>query len=177
MMGGSKGEGSDGRMETGGEGRSVIETPVLPVRMLNEFAYCARLGYLMWVQGEFTDSADTVEGRLRHRVVDRERKRPRKEKEEGEEPARIHERSVHLTSERLGLTAKIDLVEGEGNTVTPVDYKRGKRPHVPQAAYEPERVQLCAQGLILREHRFVADEGVQATDASCGRFSRELSGR
>jgi hypothetical protein len=41
-----------GRTET-------IDGPLLPVRMLNEFAYCPRLGYLMWVQGEFADSADT----------------------------------------------------------------------------------------------------------------------
>jgi hypothetical protein len=51
----------------------------VPVRMLNEYAYRPRLGYLMWVQGEFADSADTVEGRLHHRVVDRERKRSGKE--------------------------------------------------------------------------------------------------
>ena len=41
--------------------------PFLPVRMLNEFTYCARLGYLEWVQGEFTDNDDTVEGRYHHR--------------------------------------------------------------------------------------------------------------
>jgi hypothetical protein len=27
--------------------------PLLPVRMLNEYVYCPRLAYLMWVQGEF----------------------------------------------------------------------------------------------------------------------------
>ncbi len=139
---------------------ATLINPPVPVRMLNEFAYCPRLGYLEWVQGEFADSADTVEGRFHHRTVDRERKRPKKEKDEGEEPARIHERSVYLTSERLGLTAKIDLVEGEGSAVTPVDYKRGKRPHVPEGAYEPERVQLCAQGLILRGHSYECSEGV-----------------
>ena len=32
-----------------GPGETV--PPFLPVRMLNEFAYCAGLGYLMWVQG------------------------------------------------------------------------------------------------------------------------------
>jgi len=26
--------------------------------------------------------------------------------------------------------------------VTPVDYKRGKRPHIAKGAYDPERVQL-----------------------------------
>ncbi|CBE69808.1 MAG: CRISPR-associated endonuclease Cas4/Cas1 [Candidatus Methylomirabilis oxygeniifera] len=128
--------------------------------MLNEFAYCPRLCYLEWVQGEFADSADTVEGRLRHRTVDRGRQRQKPTKEETGEPEAIHERSVHLTSDRLGLTAKVDLIEGEGNQVTPVDYKRGKRPHLPQGAYEPERVQVCAQGLILRDNGFLCDNGV-----------------
>jgi len=133
---------------------------LLPARMLNEFAYCPRLCYLEWVQGEFADSADTVEGRVHHRTVDKSRQRQRAAKEEPEESAKIHERSVHLTSDRLGLTAKIDLVEGEGNRVTPVDYKRGKRPHTPQGAWEPERVQVCAQGLILRDNGFETAEGV-----------------
>jgi len=65
-----------------------------------------------------------------------------------------------LSSNRLGLIAKMDLVEGEGDRVTPVDYKRGKRPHVLQGAYDPERVQLCMQGLILEEHGYRCEEGV-----------------
>jgi len=123
--------------------------------MLNEFAYCPRLCYLEWVQGEFADSADTVEGRYQHRRVDKGRQRQKAGKAEQEEPEempKVHERSVYLTSDRLGMTAKIDLVEGEGTRVTPVDYKRGKRPHTPQGAWEPERVQVCAQGLILRDN-------------------------
>ena len=147
-------------METGEQPVAVEGEPLLPVRMLNEFAYCPRLCYLEWVQGEFADSVDTVEGRFHHRAVDQGRQRQKVVKEEAEEPAKVHERSVHLTSDRLGLTAKIDLVEGEGNRVTPVDYKRGKRPHTPQGAYEPERVQVCAQGLILRDNGFESAEGV-----------------
>ena len=46
------------------------DAPLLPVRMVNEFVYCPRLAYLMWVQEEWADSADTVEGRLKHRHVD-----------------------------------------------------------------------------------------------------------
>lgn len=42
----------------------------------------------------------------------------------------------------------------------PVDYKRGKRPHVPKGAYDPERVQLCAQGMILQELGYRCEEGV-----------------
>jgi hypothetical protein len=45
----------------------TLSNPPVPVRILNEYAYCPRLGYLMWVEGEFADSADTVEGRIHHR--------------------------------------------------------------------------------------------------------------
>src|SRR5688572_8803602 len=134
----------------------------LPARMLNEYAYCPRLAYLMWVQGEWADSADTVDGKFQHRRVNQEPKR--KKPETSEQPAAViekfHARSVHLTSERLGLTAKIDLVEGDGERVTPVEYKRSKRPHTALGAWEPERVQVCVQGLLLREHGFKCDEGV-----------------
>lgn len=146
--------------ETSAARPPVVEEPLLPVRMLNEFAYCPRLAYLEWVQGEFTDSADTVEGRFHHRRVDVSPKRaPAPEPGEEDEDAVIHQRSVWLSSERLGLTAKMDLVEGVGTTVAPVDYKRGKRPHVDKGAWEPERVQLCAQGLILRDNGMECDGG------------------
>lgn len=39
--------------------------PLIPVRMLNEYVYCPRLAYMMWVQGEFAHSAKTVEGAIR----------------------------------------------------------------------------------------------------------------
>ena len=154
--------------ETGEMIRPVAEEPLLPVRMLNEFAYCPRLAYLEWVQGEFTDSADTVEGRFHHRRVDIVPKRVLRPSsgqaietasEAEEEDAVIHQRSVWLSSERLGLTAKMDLVEGAGTSVALVDYKRGKRPHIEKGAWEPERVQLCAQGLILRDNGMECDGG------------------
>lgn len=39
----------------------------------------------------------------------------------------IHARPVILTAPRAELIARIDLAEGHGNRVTPVDYKRGTR--------------------------------------------------
>ena len=47
-----------------------------------------------------------------------------------------------LSSQALGIVAKMDLVEGEDGAVTPVDTKKGRRPHVAEGAYEPERVQV-----------------------------------
>ncbi|WP_321491782.1 CRISPR-associated endonuclease Cas1 [uncultured Desulfobacter sp.] len=131
---------------------------LIPVRMVNEYVYCPRLAYMMWVQGEFAHSADTVEGAIRHKRVDKPGGKQPEKAEEGTEE--IHARSVALSSEILGITAKIDLVEGTGIEVQPVDYKKGKRPHVAAGAYAPERVQVCAQGLLLREHGFRSDCGI-----------------
>jgi CRISPR-associated protein Cas1 len=134
------------------------DQPYLPARMVNEFQYCPRLAYLEWVQGEWADSADTVEGRGVHRRVD-QGSGALPEPEAIDEEERIHARSVTLSSERLGLIAKLDLIEGEGGVVVPVDYKRGRRPHVPAGAYEPELVQLCVQGLILEDNGYRCEEG------------------
>jgi CRISP-associated protein Cas1 len=51
-------------------------------------------------------------------------------------------------------------VEVDGRRAVPVDYKRGEKPDVPEGAYEPERVQLCAQGLVLRDNGFDCERGV-----------------
>ena len=133
--------------------------PLVPARLVNEYVYCARLAYLEWVQGEWADSSDTVEGRHAHRRVNRDGGDlpPPADVDRAE---RVHARSITLSSERLGLIARMDLIESEGGKLTPVDYKRGKRPHVERLAYDPERVQLCVQGLLLREHGYDCDEGV-----------------
>lgn len=41
-----------------------------------------------------------------------------------------------------------------------MDYKRGSRPNLPEGAWEPERVQLCAQALVLRENGYQVSRGV-----------------
>ena len=140
--------------------------PLLPARMVNEYVYCPRLAYLEWVQGEWAESADTVEGRHAHRRVDKPtRANPPKvattaPEAEAVTEERIHVHSLELSSDALGLVAKLDLAEFEGRRAVPVDYKRGKRPHVPHGAYEPERVQLCVQALLLEEHGYEVPEGV-----------------
>jgi CRISP-associated protein Cas1 len=136
----------------------AADQPYVPARMVNEFQYCPRLAYLEWVQGEWAESADTVEGRGVHRRVDRGGgELPEAETIGGDEP--VHARSVTLSSDRLGLIAKLDLIEVEDGAVVPVDYKRGRRPHVAAGAYEPELIQLCVQGLILEDNGYRCDEG------------------
>lgn len=139
---------------------SIPNTPEqIPARMLNEFTYCPRLFYLEYVQEEWDHSVDTLEGRFVHRRVDQEA---------GSVPAadefsagqRIHARSISIGSDSLGAIAKIDLLEGEDGVVTPVDYKRGSPPDNPERSWEPERIQLCLQGLLLRENGYTCDEGV-----------------
>ena len=133
-------------------------SPLVPARILNEFVYCPRLAYLEWVQKEFADSSDTVQGRHVHRKVDKQGG-TLPEPDDSSDGVKVA-RSVELSSTKLGLVAKIDLLESENGEATPVDYKRGKRPHVPRRAYDPERVQLCAQGLLLEEHGYQCSAGI-----------------
>lgn len=154
---------------------------LVPARMLNEFAYCPRLAWLEWVQGDFADSADTVDGRHQHRRVDREAGELPVATELAGADERLHARSVYLSGPKVGLVARIDLVEATGSDVTPVDYKRGEPPDVPEGAWEPERVQLCAQGLVLEENGYSCREGVLYFAASRRRvtipFTPELRAR
>ncbi|MFT3853146.1 MAG: CRISPR-associated endonuclease Cas1 [Ilumatobacteraceae bacterium] len=136
---------------------SATDVPdLVPARMVNEFAYCPRLFFLEWVDGQFAHNADTAEGAWQHRAVDVERGRmPLPEDDDVLREAR----SITLSSERLGLIAKMDIVEGRGRFVVPIDVKKGRPPsHGP--AYEPELVQLCVQGLVLAENGYPCEEGI-----------------
>ena len=203
---------------------------LIPARMLNEFAYCPRLAYLEWVQGEFTDNLDTIEGRFGHRRVDEPSRADVPEAGEraaesatpfvpqgvppgpssvvstGEErpstpglgtggsgldasgatlgatglatagkpqspdanppstipnpPETIHTRSLMLSAPGEGLIAKMDLVDIRAGVAIPIDYKHGRVPDVPGNAWEPEQVQLCVQGLILRENGYLCEGGI-----------------
>jgi CRISPR-associated protein Cas4 len=137
---------------------TTAETPLLPVRMVNEYVYCPRLAFLEWVDSEWADSGDTEEGRRAHVRGDAGGGKLPTPAEINAKPDFVA-RSVTLASEQLGIIAKMDLIEGEDGTVTPIDTKKGKRPHVAEGAYEPERVQVCAQSLILEEAGYRVADG------------------
>jgi CRISP-associated protein Cas1 len=148
-----------------------------PARMINEYTYCPRLFYLEYVQKEWDHSADTLEGKFIHRRVDSQ-SGAAPSADQLEDDVRIHARSIDIGSEKLGAIARIDLLEGENGWVIPVDYKRGSPPDIPDRAWAPERVQLCLQGLLLRENGYNCDEGViyysKSQDRVTVPFSTEL---
>ena len=133
----------------------LTELPELvPARMLNEYAYCPRLFFLEWVDSLWASNADVAEGDRRHRRVDAGGGAVPLPDEGQLKVAR----SVELSSERLGITAKLDLVEGAGGQVTPVDVKKG-HPNADGQAWEADAVQVCAQVLLLREHGYACERG------------------
>src|SRR5271168_4076537 len=97
---------------------ATAETPLLPVRMVNEYVYCPRLAFLEWVDSEWADSGDTEEGRRAHVRVDAGGgKLP--PPEEADAKPDFTARAVTLASEKLGIIGKMDLIEGEDGSVTP----------------------------------------------------------
>ena len=174
------------------------ETQTIPARMLNEFVYCPRLFYYEFVEGVFVESADTLRGAAIHQRVDTgtgalpaARRAARKARDEetggqgqpgiapgrppgqGEpepEPEIIHSRSVQMGSDRLGVVAKMDLVESRAAgedlftalEVCPVDYKAGAPREGEDAneLWDTDKMQLGLQVLILRDNGYLCNEGV-----------------
>jgi CRISP-associated protein Cas1 len=177
--------------------RAEAEPQQIPARMLNEFVYCQRLFYYEFVEGVFVESVDTLRGGAIHQRVDsgsgalpkaKGKSKADKPKEVEEtktdaadspstetetknaEPETIHSRSVQMGSERLGVVAKMDLVETKAENgdlftaleVCPVDYKAGapKEGEEANELWDTDKMQLGLQALILRDNGYNCNEGV-----------------
>ena len=125
----------------------------IPARMLNEFVYCPRLFYYEFVEGVFVHNADTVRGAAIHSRVDSGKgelppasggnDEARIPKSENEESEIIHSRSVSLGSERLGVTAKIDLVEVRARVDADESENSSLKSETPQEADLFSRLEVC----------------------------------
>lgn len=173
-----------------------MESTLWPCRGVAEHAYCPRLFYYMTVEGVFLPSADTEQGAGVHARVDRPSQAPpppttngkngRKKKKNDEkldesEPSADPDRprsvrSLALTSERLGITATLDLAEINGTTAIPVEYRKGRSKrsnHVDEPSDEmleqprlvpgPEpwpsdRIQIGLQAILLEEAGYTVPE-------------------
>ena len=90
------------------------------------------------------------DGLFQHRRVDDPalENRPRKEGDA------LHTRSVSLSSEALGLSGKLDLIEQKAGATYPIEYKRSAAPKDDAGrptCWDNDAVQLCGQALLLEE--------------------------
>jgi len=131
---------------------------LLPARMLNEFVYCPRLFYLEWVDKQWADNRFTVDGSWQHRAVDEPKGKPHAAtKSLDEDPPRST--AIEVSSEELGVVAKIDVMESSEGSVVPIDTKRGAPRDGEHAVHLPERIQVAAQVLILRDNGYEVPNG------------------
>lgn len=131
--------------------------PLIPVRALNQINFCERLFYLQYVEGLMQVNAYVEDGSVKHRRMAQISSPCQPRIEDGV----THTRNVSLSSERLGITAKLDLVEETASKIFPVEYKRSSAPAGGKPWWENDAIQLCAQVFLLEEHLGKAiNEGV-----------------
>ena len=115
-----------------------------PARHVAEYAYCPRLFYLMEVEGIYYPSADTEKGKAVHKRVDKPSAANNGHGTETDGDALPPDpdkpksvRSLALTSQKLGLTATLDIAEINGTVAVPVEYRKG-RPQYTSAPPPPD---------------------------------------
>jgi CRISPR-associated exonuclease Cas4 len=117
----------------------TLELPdYLPLSYLNQFVYCPRRFWLMYVQGEMEVNAPVLEGRLRHQRADQ----PGYQTDEQGRTLR----SIHVWSDTLRIAGIADFIEERDGVFVPLEHKRGSMGH-----WLSDHVQLCAQAMCLEE--------------------------
>src|SRR5271155_4370543 len=96
-------------------------TDLIPVRALNQVTYCPRLYYLQYVDAVMPVNEHVEGGLFDHRRVD-DPKLAQRTRKNGDT---LHTRSVALSSEKLGLTGVLDLLEETAGESYPVETKHG----------------------------------------------------
>ena len=84
---------------------SLATEQLIPLRALNQVSYCDRLYFLEYVDAVMPTNKYVEDGSFQHRRVN-DPKLENKPRKEGEV---INTRSVSLSSEKLGLTGKLDV--------------------------------------------------------------------
>jgi CRISPR-associated exonuclease Cas4 len=105
---------------------------------LNQYDYCPRRCYYLFVENTFLENEHTVEGSLQHARAN-----------SGESSARadaLQFRSVYLYSRQLGISGRADVIEEKAGEIYPVEHKKGRR-----GEWQNDALQLCAQALCLEE--------------------------
>ncbi len=129
---------------------SATTTDLIPLRALNQVSYCERLYYLQYVDAVMPTNEHVEDGLFEHRRVNDPElaSRPRKDGDT------LHTRSAALSSERLGLVGRLDVLEEKDGAALPVEYKRSTAPRDEGGQptfWENDALQLCGQALLLEE--------------------------
>jgi len=145
---------------------------LVPLRGLNELVYCPRLFHLMYIQGLFDESVETLEGKAAH---EKRLARGKAVKTEEDQPEALPwsdrtTRELILSDHGLGITGKFDIVLESENEVVPVEVKHGPAPdgetaffvgeiQLISAAWNNDQIQLAAQIKLLKEAGYNCDKG------------------
>src|SRR5207253_486632 len=109
-----------------------------------------RLYYLQYVECVMPTNEHVEGGLFEHRRVNAPDLANRTRKEGDADRTR----SAAISSERLGLTGVLDLIEERDGVAYPVETKHGSAPRDDDGrptSWDNDAVQLCAQGLLLEE--------------------------
>ena len=118
---------------------------LIPVRALNQVSYCPRLYYLEYVEAVMPTNEYVEDGLFQHRRVNDPALASRTRKE-GDA---LRTRSVALSSQKLGITAKLDVLEEQDAVIRPVETKRSAAPKDDNGQptfWQNDAIQLCARG-------------------------------
>ncbi len=102
---------------------------LIPFSMINAYAYCPKRFYIEYILGDFEESSDTVEGKIKHKIADS----GKTFKKQGKRTR------VYIASEKYGIHGFLDVLE-ESDSISVVEYKKGK-----YGDWFNDKVQLCAQ--------------------------------
>jgi len=119
---------------------SELTPDLLSLSYINQFDYCARRFWYIYVQGQMVENVHVLRGNINHEHAHT----PGYETT----PAgvTIH-RQVYVVSHSLGITGICDLLEEHADgRLVPVEYKQGS-----QGKWTNDEAQLCAQTLCLEE--------------------------
>src|SRR4051812_25771630 len=98
---------------------TATESATIPVRALNQVSYCPRLYYLQYVDCVMPTNEHVESGLHDHRRVDNADLAHKTRKEGDAERSR----GVHLSSETLGLSGILDMIEERADESYPVETK------------------------------------------------------
>ena len=129
---------------------SATATDLIPVRALNQVTYCPRLYYLQYVDAVMPVNEHVEGGLFDHRRVDDPNLKNKTRSDRGTSTSR----GIPLSSEALGLTGVLDVIEEKNGEQYPVETKHGSAPHDSDGkptVWDNDAVQLCAQALLLEE--------------------------